>query len=510
MKKSIIKMMNISKIYDNGIVANNNAFIEIFAGEIHALAGENGAGKSTLMKILYGLEKPTSGKIYLNDQLVKITSPLVANSLGIGMVHQHFMLVNELTVAENIFLGIEITKNLIIDHKKTNELVNELAEKFGMKIDPEEIVENLSIVQKQKVEILKALARNTKILIFDEPTAVLTPQETQEFFVQLSLLKQQGYTIIIITHKLSEIKQICDRITIMRNGKFIGMFDVKDISEKEISKLMVGRDVIHEVIKPERKIGKVILTVDHVTKINSNKKTVLNHVSFSCKQGEIVCLCGVEGNGQRELVDIITGLDQDYSGNVTINNINIAKKSIKQIRDMGEAHIPEDRTLYGVDLSSSIADNLISISLKDVSKGVFINKKRVEEVSKESIMDYQIKCEDALQKVDMLSGGNMQKVVVARETKKVPDLLVANQPTRGVDIGAIEFIHRKIINLCQQQTAILLVSSDLSEVFSLADQILVFYAGDIVARITNCKDISEEELGLYMLGLKRMGEVQND
>jgi simple sugar transport system ATP-binding protein len=508
MEKSMIRMTNISKIYDNGIVANNNAFIEIFAGEIHALAGENGAGKSTLMKILYGLEKPTSGKIYLNDNEVMITSPLVANSLGIGMVHQHFMLVNELTVAENVFLGKEITKNLMIDYKKMTESVNELAEKFGMSIHPEEIVGNLSIVQKQKVEILKALARKAKILILDEPTAVLTPQETQEFFKQLELLKKQGYTIIIITHKLNEIKQICDRITIMRNGKFIGMYDVKEISEAEISKLMVGRDVIHEIKKTEIEPGAIVLAVNHLTKIVSGGKIVLNNISFSCKQGEIVCLCGVEGNGQRELIDIMTGFDQDYSGNILLNGINIAKKSIKQIRDMGESHIPEDRTLFGVDLSSSIADNLISTSLNDVSNGIFINKKRVEEVSQDGIHSYQIKCEDATQKVNMLSGGNMQKVVVARETKKIPSLLVANQPTRGVDVGAIEFIHKKIINLCHHQTAVLLVSSDLTEVFSLADRILVFYAGNIVANITNVKEITEEELGLYMLGLKRMDEVK--
>ena len=299
-------MTNIFKIYDNGIVANNNAFIEIFAGEIHALAGENGAGKSTLMKILYGLEKPTSGQIYLNGHEVKITSPLVANSFGIGMVHQHFMLVNELTVAENIFLGQEITKNFRIDRKKTTEAVTKLAEKFGMSINPEEKVGNLSIVQKQKVEILKVLARNAKIIIFDEPTAVLTPQETQEFFAQLELLKKQEYTIIIITHKLKEIKQICDRITIMKNGRFIGMFDVNALSEAEISRLMVGRDIVQEVNKPSRKRGDIVLAVNHLSKITSGGKMLLNDVYFKCRQGEIVCLWGVEGNGQRELVDTIT------------------------------------------------------------------------------------------------------------------------------------------------------------------------------------------------------------
>ena len=353
------------------------------------------------------------------------------------------------------------------------------------------------------------MARNAKIIIFDEPTAVLTPQETQEFFAQLELLKKQEYTIIIITHKLKEIKQICDRITIMKNGRFIGMFDVNALSEAEISRLMVGRDIVQEVNKPSRKRGDIVLAVNHLSKITSGGKMLLNDVSFTCRQGEIVCLCGVEGNGQRELVDIITGFDQDYSGQVMINHQNINKKTIKQIRDMGESHIPEDRTLYGVDLASSIADNLISIALTDVSNGIFINKKRVEEVSEEGIKNYQIKCENAAQKVEMLSGGNMQKVVVARETRKTPSLLVANQPTRGVDIGAIEFIHKKIMDLSCDKTAVLLVSSDLTEVFRLADKIIVFYAGKIVAKITNVSEITEEELGLYMLGLKSMDEVQD-
>ena len=504
MSKTNIKMKNTFKIYDNGNFSNDNAFIEICEGEIHALAGENGAGKSTLMKILYGLEKPTSGKIFFNDVEVKINSPLTANNLGIGMVHQHFMLVNELSVAENILLGQEITKNLLLDRKSTIKLVNKISKEFGIEINAEEIVENLSIVQKQKVEILKALARDARIIILDEPTAVLTPQETQEFFAQLKLLKKQGYTIIIITHKLNEIKQICDRITIMRNGKYVGMYDVDKISEEEISRKMVGRDVVRKIDKELSSPGKAVLKIENLNKIALNGKPILNNISFECRKSEIVCLCGVEGNGQRELVNIVTGFDKDYNGNVQINDINIIKKNIKQIRDMGETHIPEDRTNFGVDLLSNISENLISTSLDDICKCGFIDKTKVESISKESIKDYQIKCEDSMQKVKMLSGGNMQKVVIARETRKTPAILVANQPTRGVDIGAIEFIHRKIVELRNQGTAILLISSDLSEVFSLADRILVFYSGDIVAEINDVDNISEEELGLFMLGIKRI------
>ncbi len=503
MNKTIIKMQDICKIYDNGIVANDNALIEIAAGEIHALAGENGAGKSTLMKILFGLEQPTSGKIILNDQEVKISSPFIANSLGIGMVHQNFKLINELTVAENIILGKEITKYGLIDKKASYEFVERLSKEFGMEIDPKEKVGNLSIVQKQKVEILKVLAKDAKIIILDEPTAVLTPQETQEFFIQLKLLKDKGHTIVIITHKLNEIKQICDRITIMRNGKYIGMYHVKDVTEEEISRLMVGRNIIRKVEKKKLTPLNKVLTVRNVSKLSEEKKS-LDNISFDVCGREIVCICGVEGNGQRELVQIITGFDKEYQGEIELDGVDIKLKSIREIRDLGENHIPEDRIGYGVDSLTSISENLISTSLDEVSKYGFINKKKTIDLAEDCIHKYQIKSKNPFQNVGMLSGGNMQKVVIARETRKEPKLLVADQPTRGVDVGAIEFIHKKLVDLRDAGTAILLISSDLSEVFSLSDRILVFYNGRIVANIGDTGNLSEEELGLYMLGLKKM------
>lgn len=506
MANVIIKMQDICKIYDNGIVANDNAFIEILEGEIHALAGENGAGKSTLMKILYGFEQPTSGKIYIRGKEVKIQSPFVANSLGIGMVHQNFQLINELTVAENIVLGKEISRFGLLDRKKTREFVEKLAKEFGMEVNPDEKVGNLSIVQKQKVEILKVLAKEAKIIILDEPTAVLTPQETQELFVQLKLLRDKGHTVIIITHRLNEIKQICDRITIMRNGRYVGVYNVSDVSEEEISRLMVGRKIVRQVEKKKTFPLDPVLLVRGVSKHVGEKK-LLDDVSFSVRRREIVCICGVEGNGQRELVRIITGFDKDYLGEVEIEGIDIRSKNIRQIRDLGESHIPEDRIGFGVDSLGSIAENLISTSLDEVFKNGFIDKKKTLKIAEECIQKYQIKCKHSLQKVGMLSGGNVQKVVIARETKNPPKLLVADQPTRGVDVGAIEFIHRKLVELRDEGSAILLISSDLSEVFSLSDRILVFYNGSIVANITEPEKLSEEELGLYMLGLKKDGEI---
>lgn len=510
MSEVIVKMHNICKVYDNGIVANDNACIEVNRGEIHALAGENGAGKSTLMKILYGLERPDGGEIFIDGKLVTISNSALAASLGIGMVHQHFMLVDELSVVDNIMLGIEIGKYGILNRKASVELVKKLSEEYGMPVEPNELVGNLSLVQKQKVEILKVLARNAKIIILDEPTAVLTPQETQEFFKQLLTLKNRGYTIIIITHKLNEIKQICDRITVMRNGRFMGVRKVSEVTEEDISRMMVGRDVIKKVAKTVAQPAEKVLEISHVNKTFVKGKLALSDLSFAVRKKEIVCICGVEGNGQREIVKIITGFDGDYSGQVTINGRDIRRKSIKKIREMGQSHIPEDRTMYGVDVSSSIADNIVSTTINEVSNFGLINSSKVEKIAAECVSDYQIKCEDCHQKAGMLSGGNMQKVVVARETKELPALLIADQPTRGVDVGAIEFIHAKLVQLRDDGCAVLLISSDLGEVFALSDRILVFHGGKIVADIDDVKSITEEELGQYMLGIKTMERAANE
>ena len=498
----IIKMQNITKVYANGIVANNSAFIEVKKGEIHALAGENGAGKSTLMKILFGIEEASSGEIFINGQSVKITSPLVANKYKIGMVHQHFMLIDNLTVAENIILGIEKTKKGFLNMAAAAELTKKLSQEYDMPLDPFEKVGRLSVVQKQKVEILKVLARDVEVIILDEPTAVLTPQETESFFMQLRLLKNRGYTIIIITHKLKEIKQICDTITIMRSGRHILTTAVAGIGEEEISRLMVGRDVVRNVEKSPLKAGEEFLQVKNLTK-KAGKKTILSKVAFFCRKGEIVTLAGVEGNGQKEIVDIITGFDKDYSGEVKIGGKDIKKLNIKGIRELGAAHIPEDRLAMGVDVNSSIEENLISSNLGGFLSGAFIDGKKIQKNADKCISAYEIKCENSLQGVGMLSGGNIQKVVVARETANGPKLLVANQPTRGVDVGAIECIHKKIVDLRESGCACLLISSDLSEVFALSDRILVLHGGEIVADLYNGDGLDEEELGMYMLGLKK-------
>lgn len=503
MENVIIKMQDICKIYDNGIVANDNAFIEIREGEIHALAGENGAGKSTLMKILYGLEQPTSGNIYLRGKEVKISSPLAANSLGIGMVHQNFQLVDELTVSENIILGKEIAKWGLLERRKTREFVEGLGKEYGIEVNPDEKVGNLSIVQKQKVEILKVLAKEARIIILDEPTAVLTPQEIQELFSQLKLLRAKGHTIIIITHKLKEIKALCDRITIMRDGRFVGMYEVAEISEEKISRLMVGRELSRKTEKKKIVPLSLVLKVENLSK-SAGEKKILDGVSFTVRGGEIACICGVEGNGQRELVRIITGFDKDYRGRVEIAGTDIRPLGIRALRALGENHIPEDRIGFGTNIKGSVAENLVSSTLDQVSRHGIIRKRRVLALAEECIRKYQIKCLP-FQKVGMLSGGNIQKVVIARETKDSPKLLVANQPTRGVDVGAIEFIHKKLLKLREEGCAILLVSSDLSEVFALSDRILVFYNGRIVTDIRNPESVTEEELGLYMLGLKKEG-----
>lgn len=502
MENAVVKMQNITKIYGNGIAANIDACIEVKRGEIHALAGENGAGKSTLMKILFGIEEATSGEIFIKGEKVKITSPHIAYKHKIGMVHQHFMLIDDLTVAENIILGIEKTKNGFLDRAGAIEFTKKLSQEYDMPLNPLDKISSLSVVQKQKVEILKVLAREAEVIILDEPTAVLTPQETQRFFAQLLLLKSKGYTVIIITHKLKEIKQICDTITVMRNGRHIATAVVADMTEEEISRLMVGRDVIKNVEKSPLEAGEEYLTVKGLNK-TLGQKFVLKDINFSCRKGEIVTLAGVEGNGQKEIVDIVTGFDKDYYGEVAIEEKDVKKFSVKGIRDLGEAHIPEDRLVMGVDVSSSIEENLISCDLNSSLKWVFTDGKKIRDNADKCISSYEIKCENGLQSVGMLSGGNMQKVVVARETVNNPKLLIANQPTRGVDVGAIECIHNKIVSLRRQGCAILLVSSDLAEVFALSDRILVLHGGEIVGSLNNGKELTEEELGLYMLGLKR-------
>lgn len=505
MQSELLSMNKITKVYPNGIVANDRVDFSIRKGEIHALVGENGAGKSTLMKILFGLEHAEEGELTLNGKRIEIPSPNAAIDLGIGMVHQHFMLVPSLTVAENMVLGSEPKTGLYVNIKKAEADTVKLSKKYNLLVDPSAKVRDLPVGIKQKVEILKALYRGAEILILDEPTAVLTPQETKELFEELHLLKEQGNTIIFISHKLHEIKELCDRLTIMRNGKSQGVFDVSDVSETDISRLMVGRDVILTVEKQDAQPKGIFLKIDNLTVVNDFGKKAVNNISFSVRKGEILGVAGVEGNGQGELVEIITGLKKINFGDVSINNKSIKPLSIKEIRNLGTCHIPEDRMTYGVADSLDIEQNLLADKHDSPEfTGKILNKPKViRENSLKLIKEYQIKCGSPLTEVKMLSGGNIQKVVVAREFSSDPQLIIADQPTRGIDVGATEFIRKRLVELRDDGCAVLLVSADLNEVLELSDSLIVLYGGEITAYIEDTKLLSEEELGLYMLGINR-------
>ncbi|MCI8418251.1 MAG: ABC transporter ATP-binding protein [Lachnospiraceae bacterium] len=504
-------MNHIMKIYSNGVVANEDVSIELEKGEIHALLGENGAGKSTLMKVLFGIESPDEGQIILNGQEITIKSPQDAISKGIGMVHQHFMLVPSLTVAENIILGVEPKKGgLFIDMDRAVSVADEIAQKYNFDIDVKSKVEEIPVGIKQKVEILKALYRGADILILDEPTAVLTPQETDELFVQLEKLRDSGHTIIFISHKLDEIKRICNRATIMRSGRSMGTYEVKDISTEDMSRLMVGRDVVLTFEKEAAKPSAVQLKVRNLSVRNGQGVLKVDDLSFDLRGGEILGIAGVEGNGQSELIDSITGLNKSYKGQISVKGTNIEKHSIKDIRELKLAHIPEDRMTSGCAGNLNILENLFSNQYTDpaYSGKIMLKMKRIQERSNELIKEYLVKCKSFRQNVAMLSGGNIQKVIVAREFSTGPDIIIANQPTRGVDVGAAEFIRRRLLEFRDKGCAVLLVSADLNEVFSLSDRLAVMYKGKFSGMFMDVAAVTEEELGQYMLGLKHQEEQE--
>jgi len=507
----VVQMKGISKVYPNGIAANRDVDFSLRRGEIHAIMGENGAGKSTLMKILFGLEQPTSGEILVNGEHVEITSPNKAISLGIGMVHQHFMLVPSLTVAENIVLGMTPTKSrFFIDFKKAIQITEENAARYNLRVDPNAKVVDIPVGMKQKVEILKALVRGAKILILDEPTAVLTTQETSELFKELISLKEQGFTIVFISHKLKEIKQITDRITIMRGGKSMGVYETASISEEEISRLMVGRDVVLEVIKEKAQPTDTVLKVRNLEYTNRWDKKMLDDVSFSVRKGEILGIAGVEGNGQRELVEMLFNLNVPDSGTVEVNGKSIVGKPQSMIRDQGVSLVPEDRMTYGIADIASVEENVISdrFGNKRFNQGPLFNMREIHEESDTLIVDYRILAKSRKQLVRMLSGGNIQKVVVARELSSEPTLLIADQPTRGIDVGATEFIRNQIVDLSRNGSAVLLVSADLNEVIELSDSLIVMYGGKIVGYFEDTKQLDDITMGEYMLGLKHQIEEE--
>ena len=505
-----LQMKNIVKVYSNGVMANKDVTLCVNEGEIHALSGENGAGKSTLMKILFGEEQATSGEIYVNGKKVNITSPQMAIGLGIGMVHQHFMLVPSLSVTENMIMGVEPKKGIFIDRKYARQQVEEIGKKYNLYIDPDKKISELTVGQKQKVEILKALFRGAKILILDEPTAVLTPQETAELFEELKHLKESGYTIIFISHKLNEIKELCDRITIIRRGVTMGVHNVADVSEEDISRLMVGRDVVQKIVKDPAHPGESLLRVKDVKIVDETGTVYVDGVSFSLREGEILGIAGVEGNGQSQLIDAITGMGHISAGSISLRDKDISGASVRKIRSMHIAHIPEDRMTTGVAASLSITENVIAdkLSWKRFVRGGVLRRKEMRAYGQEMVDASQILCKSQDVEIGSLSGGNIQKGVVARELSSEPLVIVANQPTRGVDVGASEFIRHQLIRARDQRKGVLLITSDLNEVLGLADSLIVMYEGKIVAYIQDVASMTESELGTYMLGIQKQSAAQ--
>jgi simple sugar transport system ATP-binding protein len=509
----ILETKDLTKVYANGVAANKAVSFAVRAGEIHGLVGENGAGKSTLMKMLYGEEEPTSGSILANGEPVRFRSSQDAIAAGIGMVHQHFMLVPFLSLAENLVLGMEPrTRGLrFFDQEAAISIAEGLAKKYNLKIYPRARVVDVSVSMRQKLEILKALYRGARVLILDEPTAVLTPQETDELFAELKQLRAQGHTVIFISHKLNEIFQVCDRVTVMRDGKLIATHDVADVDRGSISNEMVGREVKLTVDKAPAAPGEVVLRAKDLSFIDDFNIKMVDAVSFALRRGEILGVVGVDGNGQSELVRILAGMAKTLTGSVEVRGEDVTNASPRRIRRAGVAHVAEDRMTVGTALPASIEDNLMADRYADpayTGRGGFLKLGAMNGRAKEIVKEFDIRCTSERQTVASLSGGNMQKVVVGREFTADAEVLIVSQPTRGVDIGAIEFLHKTIVAMRDAGKAVLLVSSDLGEVTSLSDSLVVMNGGRIVAYFPDAKATTDTELGLYMLGLKRQGDEE--
>lgn len=505
MNDNVIEMKNITKKFP-GVIANDNINLQLKKGEIHALLGENGAGKSTLMSILFGLYQPDSGEIFKNGEKVDINGPNDANTLGIGMVHQHFKLVEIFSVIDNIILGAETTKMGFIRRTEARSKVKELIKKYQLDVDIDAIVENVSVSMQQKVEILKMLYRDNEILIFDEPTAVLTPQEIDKLMESMRGFKKEGKSILFISHKLNEIMAVADRCTVLRRGKSIGTVDINKTTKEELSEMMVGRKVSFTVKKKEPEFGPPILHVEKLTVASKrHKNNAVKNVSFDVRAGEIVCLAGIAGNGQTEFVDALTGLEKTAAGKVILNGVDITNYSIRNKSKMGLSHIPQDRHKYGLILDFSLEQNIVLQRYWEpkFNKYGFINKKAIREYSDKLIAKYDIRTgQGSASIVRSVSGGNQQKAIIAREIDRNPSLLVAFQPTRGLDIGAIEYIHKQLVAQRDQGKAVLMISLELDEVMNVPDRILVIYEGEIVGEF-DPKKITVKELGLYMAGAKR-------
>lgn len=503
----VIEMLGITKKFP-GIIANDNITLQLKKGEIHALLGENGAGKSTLMSVLFGLYQPEQGVIRINGREAKIHSPQDANRLGIGMVHQHFKLVHNFTVLQNILLGAEPVRGGFLDMSEAREKVFRLSEKYNLKAEPDALISDISVGMQQRVEILKMLYRENEILILDEPTAVLTPQEIEELIQVMKELAKEGKSIIFITHKLNEIKQAADRCTVLRRGKSVGTVSVADTKREEMSEMMVGRKVNLHIGKKKAAPGETVLEVSHLSvrsKKQGHVKNIVEDVSFHVRRGEIVCIAGIEGNGQTELIQAISGLSGMEEGTVILNGTDVTKKSIRYKNTHGLSHIPEDRHKHGLVLEYSVEDNLVlqEYFTDQFQKYGLLKRNKISAHAKELACRFDIRSgQGILTRVRSMSGGNQQKIIIARELMRKPDLLLAVQPTRGLDVGAIEFIHKQMISQRDKGTAVLLVSLELDEVMNLSDRVLVMYEGRLVANL-DPESISAKELGLYMAGSKK-------
>ena len=507
----VIEMCNITKEFP-GIIANDNITLQLKRGEIHALLGENGAGKSTLMSVLFGLYRPEKGEIRKNGKVVTIKNPNDANALGIGMVHQHFKLVEVFTVLDNIILGIEPNTLGFLKKRRARKKVLELSRTYGLGVDPDALVENITVGMQQRTEILKMLYRDNEILIFDEPTAVLTPHEIDELMGVMRGLAAEGKSILFITHKLNEIMAVADRCTVLRKGKYVGTVNVAETTKEELSNMMVGRDVKFAVDKEETQLGSTVLEVDALrVHASRGKKDAVHNVSLNVRRGEIVCVAGIDGNGQTELVYALTGLAKVNGGKIKLLGKDITRKSIRYRNTHGMSHIPEDRHKHGLVLDYSLEQNMVLQRYFEpkFQKAGFIRFKAVRDYTDALIEQFDVRSgQGAVTKSRSMSGGNQQKAIVAREMDRDHDLLIAVQPTRGLDVGAIEYIHKQIVASRDSGMGVLLVSFELDEVMSLADRILVMYEGEIVGEL-DPKTTTVQELGLYMAGAKRQnsGEV---
>ena len=510
MEQYAIEMLGITKRFP-GIIANDNISLQLKKGEIHALLGENGAGKSTLMSVLFGLYQAEQGEIRKDGKPVEIRDPNDANALGIGMVHQHFKLVECFSVLDNIILGVEPNTLGFLKKSEARKKVTALSEKYGLFIDPDAIIENITVGMQQRTEILKMLYRDNDILIFDEPTAVLTPQEIDELMQIMKNLAKEGKSILFISHKLNEIMSVADRCTVLRKGKYVGTVSIKDTSKEELSRMMVGRNVEFEVHKEPAQPKEPILCVQGLTMHSlGNKKESVRNVSFEARAGEIVCIAGIDGNGQTELVYGLTGLEKAKAGKITLSGTDITNASIRRRSKLHMSHIPEDRHKHGLVLDYTLAENLVLQRYYEpqfCSHAGFLKRKNITEYAQRLIDSFDIRSgQGPVTKARSMSGGNQQKAIVARELDRAPSLLIAVQPTRGLDVGAIEFIHKELVAQRDAGKAVLLVSLELDEVLSVSDRILVMYEGEIVGEL-DPKTTTPEELGLYMSGAKRRATV---